>query len=144
MRTTNYIEGILFFTAFMLLLFPFHNLVAAREVPVSVVVALGSYGLLLIARRPRRYANETIKTRSGKTAWYLAMTGVVLGAFLAHMTNNDPSGFFASNAVYIACIYYGLALSMLIFSFISYPPVQKKEEHSHLPKHRFNTLELSI
>ncbi len=146
MRTTNYLEGLLLFTAIILFLIPVQQLNSAREVPLPVIIAMGSYGLLLIARRPRRIGSDTnITTPSRRTAWYLAMTGVVLGAALSYLASIDQSTFFASNAIYIACLYYGLALSMLIFSFINRnTPTQKRSEHNYLPKHRFNTLELSI
>ena len=144
MRTTNYIEGLLLFTAIVLFLIPIQSLDSARDVPLSVVVAIGSYGLLLIARRPRQNVNASITTRSHRTAWYLAMTGVVLGVVLHQLSTVYQSSFFVSNAVYIACLYYGLALSMLVFSFINRQTPAKRSEHNFLPKHRFNTLELSI
>ena len=143
MRTTNYIEGLLLFTAIILFLVPIQQLNSAREVPLPAVIAMGSYGLLLIARRPRNNS-ETIRTPSRRTAWYLAMTGVALGAALSYISSADPDGILASNAIAIACIYYGLALSMLIFSFINRSNPEKRPEHNYLPKHRFNTLELSI
>jgi len=145
MRTTNYLEGLLLFTAIILFLIPVQQLNSAREVPLPVIIAMGSYGLLLIARRPRRGGSDTITTPSRKTAWYLAMTGVVLGISLSYLADIDQNTFFASNAIYIACLYYGLALSMLVFSFINRnTPPQKRSENNYLPKHRFNTLELSI
>lgn len=143
MRTTNYIEGILLFIAITLLLVPIQELSDAQEIPVSLVVALGSYGLLLIARRPRLYANEKLTTPSRRTAWYLAMTGVLFGVVMSYAANIDPTGFMAAIAVYLVAMFYGLALSMLVFSFINHRPVSKAE-HNHLPRHRFNTLELSI
>jgi len=144
MKTTNYIEGLLMFAAIVLMLIPIQELNNAREVPLGVIVAIGSYGLLLIARRPRLNADEKISTRSRKTAWYLAMTGVVVAVILSHATNFDQSGFLATNAICIVCIYYGLALSMLVFSFINRNAPVQRNEHNYLPKHRFNTLELSI
>ncbi|PKL47600.1 MAG: hypothetical protein CVV42_12780 [Candidatus Riflebacteria bacterium HGW-Riflebacteria-2] len=144
MRTTNYIEGLLLFAALVLFLLPVQELNSARDVPLSVIVAIGSYGLLLIARRPRHGISEPITTRSRRTAWYLAMTGVVLGVIMHYVSSTDSSGFFASNAIYVACLYYGLALSMLVFSFINRQNPEKRNEHNYLPKHRFNTLELSI
>lgn len=143
MRTTNYLEGLLLFTAIILFLVPIQQLNSAREVPLPAIIALGSYGLLLIARRPRNNS-ETIRTPSRRTAWYLAITGAVLGAVLTCIANAEPGGFMASNAIAIACIYYGLALSMLVFSFINRSTPEKRHEHNYLPKHRFNTLELSI
>lgn len=143
MRTTNYIEGLLLFTAIILFLVPIQQINSARDVPLPAVIAMGSYGLLLIARRPRNNS-ETIRTPSRRTAWYLAMTGAVVCATLHYIATVAPDSFLGSNAITIACIYYGMALSMLIFSFINRSNPEKRPEHSYLPKHRFNTLELSI
>lgn len=143
MKTATYIEGILLFVAITLLLVPIQELSSAQEIPVSLVVALGSYGLLLIARRPRQYANEKLSTPSRRTAWYLAMTGVLFGVIMSYAATIDQSGFMAAISIYLVALFYGLALSMLVFSFIGQRPVSKSE-HNHLPRHRFNTLELSI
>ncbi len=143
MKTTGYIGGILLFTAIILLLTPIQEITSAREVPISIIVALGSYGLLLIARRPRRNAHETITTSSGKTAWYLAITGVIFGSIVSFAASHALSEFVTANAAFLVCLYYGLALSMLVFSFINRRKANRSE-HNHLPRHRFNTLEMSV
>ena len=143
MKVTNYIEGILLFTAIVLYLVPLQGLASMQDMPVSILVALGSYGLLLIARKPRSNRLAGTNALVGRTAWHLAITGVILGVLISHAGAQDQSGFIDSTAVYMLCIFYGIALSVLVFSFINQAPV-KKSEDNHLPKHRFNTLELSI
>ncbi|MBU1109919.1 MAG: hypothetical protein KKB51_24775 [Candidatus Riflebacteria bacterium] len=139
MKATNYIEGILLFTAIVLYLVPIQSLATMQNVPVSILVCLGSYGLLLIARRPRSTTNAGVQAR--KTAWHLAVTGVILGSIFSYIGAHDQAGFIALTGAYMLCIFYGIALSVLVFSFINRPPVRKNSEDSHLLKQRFNTLD---
>jgi len=142
MKATNYVEGILLFAAIVLYLVPIQSLTSMQDIPISILVALGSYGLLLIARKPRK----DIKTSSlaSKTAWHLAITGVCLGSFISYIASNSQAGYIGSTAIYMLCIFYGVALRVLVFSYINREPVKRKSENNHLPKHRFNTLEMSI